>query len=202
MTSRVKKPATVVDVKTATPDSSTTAPPIPPTQVEAREEVTRTSAILQRQSLPDFSTALSWDVMTDRYNEFVKSFGKTSTLNRKKRQVNRRGTRCSCRSSLAGNTERTFPSTRIHTTSCSTGLQMIRFITTSPRVSFLPRTDPQVSEPTILPLPCPIHSRLYPLMRVCVFSTRPRYGGLRATIASPFCPRAVLPTCTITRSGS
>lgn len=89
MTSRVKKPATVVDVKTATPDSSTTAPPIPLTQVEAREEVTRTSAILQRQSLPDFSTALSWDVMTDRYNEFVKSFGKTSTLNRKKRQVNK-----------------------------------------------------------------------------------------------------------------
>lgn len=57
--------------------------------MEAREEVTRTSAILQRQSLPDFSTALSWDVMTDRYNEFVKSFGKTSTLNRKKRQVNK-----------------------------------------------------------------------------------------------------------------
>lgn len=27
--------------------------------------------------------------MTDRYNEFVKSFGKTSTLNRKKRQVNK-----------------------------------------------------------------------------------------------------------------
>lgn len=89
VTSQVKKPATVVDIKTATPDSPTTAPPIPPTQVEAREEVTRTSAILQRQSLPDFSTALSWDVMTDRYNEFVKSFGKTSTLNRKKRQVNK-----------------------------------------------------------------------------------------------------------------
>ena len=89
VTSRVKKQVERVDIKTALLDPPTAAPPVLPTQVEAREEVTRTSAILQRQSLPDFSTALSWDMMTSRYDEFVKSFGKTSTLNRKKRQVNK-----------------------------------------------------------------------------------------------------------------
>ena len=89
MTPQVNTSVEVVEVKTATPDPTTTVPSIIPTQAQAKEEVTRTSAILQRQSLPDFSTALSWDVMTGRYNEFVQSFGKSSTLNRKKRKVNK-----------------------------------------------------------------------------------------------------------------
>lgn len=55
-------------------------------QMESADSKTKSTILLERQSLPDFSEAKSWDEMTEHYRDYIKSFGKKRKVTRGKKR--------------------------------------------------------------------------------------------------------------------
>ena len=55
-------------------------------QMESADSTTKSTILLERQSLPDFSESKSWDEMTEHYRDYIRSFGKKRKVTRGKKR--------------------------------------------------------------------------------------------------------------------